>query len=264
MTDHTRHALKELQNLDEELRAAREEIEEVNEAIADVDAPAESLEGEVERARGRLQELRVEERRVELSAREKASRIERLDERLQGVRNVREEAAVSAELEMVRRALEADEQEGYSLIDQLRKLEQQVEELQAALVQAREEIGPRKSELESERDRREAEIAALVERRAAFVAEMPGDEVRMYEGIRKGGQRRAVAPLTDDGACGHCFTMLPLQLQNEVRHGTTLIRCEGCGVILAQPSPDPEEGDEAVSDGAAADGGTEAETDADG
>ena len=43
---------------------------------------------------------------------------------------------------------------------------------------------------------------------------------------------RDSAALTEDGACSHCFGIVPPQLQNEVRHGESLIRCEGCGVIL--------------------------------
>ena len=57
-------------------------------------------------------------------------------------------------------------------------------------------------------------------------------EIRLYEGIRRGGRVTAVAALTEDGACSHCFGIVPPQLQNEVRHGESLIRCEGCGVIL--------------------------------
>jgi predicted nucleic acid-binding Zn-ribbon protein len=41
-----------------------------------------------------------------------------------------------------------------------------------------------------------------------------------------------VAPLKDEGACGHCFNILPLQEQAEIRRGDTLRRCEACGVIL--------------------------------
>lgn len=261
MTDQTRHALKELQRLDEELRDARDEIDQVVESIADVDEPALALESDVGKTQGRLQELRVEERRVELSAKEKAARIERLDERLKGVRNVREEAAVSAELEMVKRSMESDEQEAYSLIDQIRKLELQLEEQQSALEQARQEIEPRRVELEADRARREAAIAEMDEQRKAFVETMPESEIRMYEGIRRGGRRRAVAALTEDGACGHCFSVLPLQLQNEIRHGVALIRCEACGVILAQPVAEDEEGDEAADADA---GAPEGDTDTDG
>ena len=77
--------------------------------------------------------------------------------------------------------------------------------------------------------------------RGGYELSRPPAEIRMYDGIRRGGRRQAVAALTGDGACGHCFSVLPLQLQNEIRHGRDLIRCEACGVILAQPSPEEEE-----------------------
>jgi predicted nucleic acid-binding Zn-ribbon protein len=38
--------------------------------------------------------------------------------------------------------------------------------------------------------------------------------------------------MTPEGACGHCFNTLPLQEQSEIRSGSTLHRCEACGVIL--------------------------------
>jgi hypothetical protein len=69
---------------------------------------------------------------------------------------------------------------------------------------------------------------------------MPEHELRTYDAIRAGGRRVAVAELTDDGACSNCFGVIPLQLQNEIRHGEALIRCEGCGVILAAPEPESE------------------------
>lgn len=247
MSEQTRNALKELQRLDEDIETARRRITDFGEQIADVEEPALALESEVGTTRSRLQELKVEERRMELAAKEKSTRVERLKERLKGVRNVREEAAVSAELEMVQRALEADEQEAYSLLDQIRKMSLVLEEQESALDQARSEVEPRRRELESERGEAESALADLVSRRDAFAATVSPGEIRMYEGIRKGGRRRAVAALTEDGACGHCFSVLPLQLQNEIRHGRDLIRCEVCGVILAQPSAE-EEAAEAESD----------------
>jgi predicted nucleic acid-binding Zn-ribbon protein len=42
----------------------------------------------------------------------------------------------------------------------------------------------------------------------------------------------AVTSLTGDGACGHCFGMIPLQVQNEIRTAKALIPCEFCGVLL--------------------------------
>ncbi len=263
MTEQTRHALKELQRLDEEITTARARVAEFAERIADVEQPALALEQEVGTTRSRLQELKIEERRIELTAREKAARVERLDERLKGVRNVREEAAVSAELEMVRRSLDTDEQEALSLLDQIRKIGLQLEEQESALALARSEVEPRRIELEEERAAGEAALERMLAQRTEFATSVPEGEIRMYEGIRRGGRRQAVAALTQDGACGNCFSVLPLQLQNEIRHGRELIRCEVCGVILARPSDQDEsesEPDDAVgvaaeeaSDGAGTD-----------
>jgi predicted nucleic acid-binding Zn-ribbon protein len=245
MTEQTRTALKELQALDNRIEEARQRIRDFDPQFAEVEEPALALESEVTNTRKRLQEMKLEERKLETSSEEKRARVKRLDERLGSVRNLREEAAVSAELDMVKRALQSDEQEAYTLIDQIRKLDERLAELEAALTEARAVVEPRLKGLVDERDRARSDLQALEQDRSRFVEEMDPAEVRLYDGIRAGGRRRAVAELTPDGACGHCYGMVPLQVQNEVRHGTGLIRCESCGVILAAPSSPDAEGSEA-------------------
>jgi len=254
MTEQTRSGLRELQRLDDAIVAAEKRVRELELRLAEVERPAQDLDGEVGTTRNRLQEMRLEERRVELAGDEKADRMKKLEDRLQGVRNVREESAVSAEIEMVRRARESDEQEALSLLDQIRRLEDRLEEQSEALEEARSEVAPRRKELEDEREAALAETGRLKENRDAFAETLPTDELRLYDAIRVGG-RRALAPLTEDGACGNCFTMIPPQIQNEIRHGSELIRCEGCGVILVAPlpedlEPDPVPEAEADEDGA--------------
>jgi predicted nucleic acid-binding Zn-ribbon protein len=236
MTEQTRTALKELQALDIRIEEARQKVRDFDPLFAEVEEPALVLEGEVGNTRKRLQEMKIEERKLELSTEEKRARVKRLEERLQGVRNLREEAAVSAELDMVRRALQSDEQDAYTLIDQIRKLDERLEELEGALKEAQALVDPRMKELVAERDQAKEALSALEGERERFVAGMDTKELRLYDSIRAGGRRRAVAELTHDGACGHCFGIVPLQIQNEVRHGTSLIRCEACGVILAAPA----------------------------
>ena len=236
MAEQKRTALKELQRIDDQIEEARARIRDFDPLFAEVEEPALALEAELNTTRNRLQEMGTEERRLEVSTEEKRGRVKRLDERLGSVRNLREEAAVSAELDMVRRALQSDEQEAYTLLDQIRKLETRRQDLENGLKEARAQVEPRVAELVTQRDEAQALLASLEARRAEFVAGMEIREVRLYDSIRGVGRRRAVAELTEDGACGHCFGVVPLQLQNEVRHGRTLIRCEVCGVILAEPS----------------------------
>ena len=232
MTEQDRNNLVELQRIDLKILAAREQIREFDPLLGEVEEPALVLESDAEKTRTRLKEINLEERQLELSVAEKRDRQKRLDERLGSVRNLREEAAVSAELEMVKRALQNDEQEALSLLDQIRRMEGRLEELDEAITEARAFVGPRLEELISGRDTAEKELDALEQDRENFVHTMDALELRLYEGIRRGGRVIAVAALTEDGACSHCFGIVPPQLQNEIRHGKALIRCEGCGVIL--------------------------------
>jgi predicted nucleic acid-binding Zn-ribbon protein len=269
MTEQTRSGLRELQRLDDAILSVRDRVKELERRLAEVEKPAQDLDGEVGTTRSRLQEMRVEERRVEMAGDEKRDRMKKLEDRLNSVRNVREESAVTAEIEMVRRARESDEQEALSLLDQIRRLEDRLEEQSGALEEARSEVAPRRKEFEAEREAALAESARLEEERNAFARTLPEAEIRIYDAIRVGG-RRALAPLTEDGACGNCFTVIPPQIQNEIRHGTQLIRCEGCGVILGAPLPEdlepaaeeaePEADGGSESDGAAGEGETEPET----
>lgn len=246
MTQQRRTNLKHLQSLDLGIAEAKAAIAAFDAQFEEVEQPALILEGDVGTTRTRLKEMKLEERRLESSTEEKRERLKRLEERVSSVRNLREEAAVSAELEMVRRALQNDETEAYSLLDQIRKAEDRAVELDEAFEEAKAILEPRIKALTDELEASKALLVRLQEEREAFSGTIDPQELRVYDAVRGEG-RRAIAELTDDGACGNCFSMLPLQLQNEVRHGNALIRCEACGVILASPEPEVERVPEAES-----------------
>ena len=238
MTEQRRTALKELQNLDLKILEAQQLIRDFDPRFIEAEQSALVLESEAEKTRARLKEMKLEERRLVAGVDEKRAREKRLDERLGSVRNLREEAAVSAELEMIKRALQADEQEAYTLIDQIRKTEERLGEVDETLAQERDVVEPKLAELIAERADAQKGLASFESERESFVGSMDASELRLYDGIRLGGRSIAVADLTQDGACGHCFGVVPLQVKNEVLHGDELIRCEGCGVILAAPDPE--------------------------
>lgn len=239
MTEETPVSLKKLQELDLVLAKTLARIAEYDPLIAEVEEPALALESETETVRGRLQEMKKEERRLEAAADDRRVRVKKLQERLKSVRNLREEAAVQAELDLLQRSLEAEEQEALSLLDQIRKLEDRLASLTKAREEARAEVEPRRAELLEARAAAREELARLKEERGAYALRVPEKELRSYERIRGGGRAVAVATLTADGACGHCFGVIPLQVQNEIRSGGALIPCENCGVLLG---PGEEEG----------------------
>jgi predicted nucleic acid-binding Zn-ribbon protein len=239
MTPQTRTSLKELQNLDQEIAAIRSSAQSFDLLLEEVNVPVARLEQEVEALEKRLTEVKLEENRIELTIEERRVRAAKLQERMDAVRNVREEAAVHAELEMVRRALESEEQEALSLLDQIKRLKERSEDQEAAYQEALAEVEPRREELVEEKQAADGKLEALQAERDAFAAGIDPGERRIYDSIMAGARDVAVAELTQDGACGNCYNMVPLQIQNQIRHGDGMIRCEGCGVIL---TPESEEG----------------------
>lgn len=258
MTEQRRTALKELQKLDIQIREARKRIHDFDPLFEEVEKPALVLESQLEVSRKRLTEMKLEERRLESSTVERKDRLKRLDERVASVRNLREEAAVTAELEMVRRALQNDEHEALTLMDQLHKAEERLAELETSSAEANALVEPQRNELLKQRDEAKKALEDFESERERFVDTIDAAEIRIYDAIRRGGRWEAVSELTDDGACGNCFGVVPLQFQNEVLHGTTLIRCEACGVILAAPEPVVEGAEDEAGDAPEADD-TEAE-----
>ena len=236
--------LKGLQKLDLAIAEAGRRLAKFDPLFEELEDPVLRLEQEATNLSKRLDEIRAEERRLERAAEDKRARTKLMEDRLRTVRNLREEAAVHAEQDLLRRALDADEQEALALLDQIRRGEKQLGELEEALAEAQAELEPRRVELLAQRERAKAHRQILLDMRETYAATVDALHLRLYERIKAGGRHVVVADLTEDGACGHCFSLVPLQTQHEVRSGVQLLRCEGCGVILGMP----DEGDESLPD----------------
>lgn len=230
---HELHAaLLTLQELDEEIVRAEARVAEFGPQLDVLEGPVVSARRELEGARARLQEMRDEHHRLQRNAQQKQERLQATEERMNRVRNAREEAAVHTELDLVRRALQADQADLKQLAEQLTRTDLKADELEKHFAKANAEIAARREELQGELAEAEAALAELRQRRENHALRIPDPGRRLYERVRTGRSRTALAPLTDEGACGNCFNILPVQEQTEVRRGEALHRCEGCGVIL--------------------------------
>lgn len=233
-------SLRELQRTDERISSLRKQIESFDPKLAEIEDPALRLEAELAKVEGRLAEMEADARRLERSVNDKRDREKKLQERLQGVQNVREETAVRTELDLTQRAKENDEHEVLQLMDRIGRAETARDELTEGLAEAREEVATQQEDLLAERSALRAELDELESSRADTLDGVTGSERKVYEAFHASGRSVVVATLLEDGACGYCFGVVPLQVQNEIRHSETLIRCESCGVILSpEPAPDP-------------------------
>jgi predicted nucleic acid-binding Zn-ribbon protein len=238
MTNLTMNALREVQKLDDRIRDLKKKIAAFDPQLAEVEEPALRAEAEASQVRERLEQMRSDARRLERAAEDKRARVAKMDDRLSRVSNLREEAAARTELDLIRRALEADDKEALHLMEQISRAEMALDELEKRAAEARAGVEPRQEELLTERRELETELEGFRARRDVALDAVGDRERRVYDAFQSSGRVVVVAGLTPDGACGNCFGMIPLQLQNEIRQGTELIRCENCGVIVTPGTED--------------------------
>ena len=230
--DETYQALLDLQDLDEQLEEAREKVRRFEPELEELDAPVAQAEEEVEAVRKRLEEMKLEARRLERGADDKRAQMAKFEARLERVRNAREEAAARTEIDLIRKAVEADESDAVTLMDQIKRTELKLDELEEKLEALKTETAPKREELLEGRDHASEQLDVLRDKRQNRMVRLSEEAAQLYERIRGGKTRVALAQLTGDGACGHCFSMIPIQEQNEIRRRKALHRCEACGVIL--------------------------------
>jgi uncharacterized protein len=225
-------ALLALQELDGEIARAKARVAEYAPQLETLEAPVAAAQRELEQARTRLQELRAEHSHLQKNAQQRQERLLACQERMTRVRNAREEAAVQTETDLVRRALQADQEDLAQLSEQVTRTDLKLDELERQYAKAIAEIAARRDEILAARTEGEEELESLLQRRENHAVRLDQPSRRLYERLRTGLSRTVMAPLTDEGACGNCYNILPVQEQTEVRRGQTLHRCEGCGVIL--------------------------------
>ncbi len=233
--------LLELQTIDDRIREGRDRVGAFDPMLEELDEPARQLAEQVEVTSNRVRELHLEERRLRLVVDERRERVKKLEERANLVRTLREEAAVQAELGLVRRALDQDETEFVSLLDQIAKFEDRLATQREELEEAKQVVGPKRDEILAQQEAAQADLATIETDRDLFAASIDKRYLSIYDALQRSGRRSSVTRMTTSGACGVCFSLIPLQQQNEILTTAPLIRCEACGVIVTAPLPEEDE-----------------------
>jgi predicted nucleic acid-binding Zn-ribbon protein len=223
-------SLLKLQEIDQEISQAENRLHALTPRITELRSPLNSIEQESADTRAHLEKLRHQVRKLEHGADNKRQRLKAFEEKAQKSRR-HDEAAVRAEMDLIRGAVEAEVAELDETNMQLRRADMKLEDLSRNAGKVESDIAPQLAEIEQERAAIQSELEGLQQKRADHAAGMDKAAVRLYDRVRT-GKRAALAPLTPQGACGSCYNQVPMQEQTEIRLANGIRRCEACGVIL--------------------------------
>lgn len=224
-------ALLNLQEKDKVITSLEEEIEELNPALSELERRLDEAQAVLEQAEAQAEEARQERQQLEAKIETYKVMQERRRQKLESVNRAKDASAIMAEIDLARSVLVQEEAEWLRSADKVRETEQRVEEAQGALEALKEEQAPIREELEAKLDGVRSQIDEAQSARKKALKDVENSLAGKYERIRRGRAPLAVYPM-HGGACGHCYTAIPLNIRKDLeRYGGAEV-CEACGVMI--------------------------------
>ncbi|MDX1395910.1 MAG: C4-type zinc ribbon domain-containing protein [Gemmatimonadota bacterium] len=221
-----------LQEIDHEIFQINEKLGVYDDELAGLQEKLEELEEKVGRLETQKSEAEERVRRFQRSVQAGRATLKRLETRAASVENMQQHFAVRTETDTARRNLRMAEEDALDAMQDQETLSEQLERTGAELAEARAALETRSNEIAADRSGLEGQLATYTRSKEAQEGRLDRRSLRLYHSVRGGRTDSALAALTPDGACGHCFTAIPKQRQADIRAGRELAVCEGCGVIL--------------------------------
>lgn len=229
-------ALLHLQQIDLEIRELDAELASMATDLTERRTAVEELERRVEATQGRLSEADQRFRKFQRAVQAGRATLKRLEARGLEVANMQQHLAVRHEADVARSNLRGAEEDALDTLQEVERLREELEGLEADLDELRGDYGRRREAMDTRTSELQDQLAIRRDQRHNREIRLDARVLQMYEKVRKGRSDSALAPLTGDGVCGHCFTSVPIQKQADIRAGRSLAVCEGCGIILYAPT----------------------------
>ena len=201
--------LLDLQKVDLEVSSLTKDIDQLPEEEARRKRRLDQLERASEEAAAALQKAEMESRSLDNAARAADAQIQKLNERLNSVRNNAEYQATLFEIESVRKERDQTQDDGLRILETLDGLKEAAEKTRKEFEEERAVFEEFLSKAEAMRAERADEIAAARKRREAAADGVPPDVLREYEGLYKTREHLAVAPC-EDGYCQGCYNKITM------------------------------------------------------
>ena len=215
---------KVVMDIEAGIRALEPELEALDQEL-------EGATAELDAAGTRAQE--ADQRRRDLEAKIEGYRLmqERRRQKLEWVRGAKEASTLMAELDLARTVLAKEEAEWVRSADRVQEAQSIVSEHEARIAEIREAQAPKREEIAAKVAELDEQLkVATADRQEAAKHVVPQLKER-YDRIRQGRAPLALYAL-QNGACGHCFTAVPLHRRQKLLGGQMTEPCEACGVLL--------------------------------
>ena len=220
-----------LQRLDSAAQDAQRRLAEEPDREKSLDARLEAARAEVAAAKQRLSENQTTRRAAEKDVAFQQGRLSKFRDQLMEVKTNREYQTMQHEIETAQNEVKALEEKVLERMLEADELTASLKKSEAALAAEQKTVDADRRAMATEI----TELTALLERlageRAALVAAMDTQLLKMFEQVARKRNGVAVAEARD-GICTICHVRLRPQVFNNVRRNDAIVQCDSCQRIL--------------------------------
>ena len=223
--------LIQLQHCDNRMKEINKRKQEGPLKIRKAEDELGKAEREIEEERSTLDALKKDRRKIEQEVQELDGKIDKSSLKLSQIKSNKEYTAALKEIDDLKKAKFITEDKIISVMEKIDEMEQGTAELDSRLKGFRTEAEKTKKEVLAEIAMLDEELAALEERRQAFIKELDADLLKKYLFLHERRNGLAVSAVVT-GVCQTCHMGIPPQKFNELIRGNALMTCPHCHRIM--------------------------------
>lgn len=223
--------LLDLQAKDLILLATDLRLKSLAEETAALDAALDKARADLDAARRRQADGTAKREELEQVIEAQRALQEKRRTRIEQVKTAREVQALMTELDAARQTLARQESDWLKASESNQQQEAAVAEAEERLKALEGDQGGERARLDTVKLELETEREQARQAREASAATVERTLRIRYDRLWTSRTTTIVVPLRGD-ACGACHTAVPRNRRSQIRAGTHIESCEGCGVIL--------------------------------
>jgi len=223
--------LWELQKIDLELKAIKEEKERYPKEIKKLDEKQKIEKERIQKEREKVESLEKTRRQKEGHLNVEQEKIKRAEGRMSEVKTNKEYQALLSEIDAMKGANSRIEEEILQVMDEIDELKKDLSKREKEMGSTLEKIEGERKKLQEKMARGEEAWNERVERRDDLSKQIESKLVKLYHTLKEKRQGVGVVSVKNE-TCQGCFVNVPPQLFIEVQKNNALVRCPHCNRIL--------------------------------
>ncbi len=220
-----------LQDRDIRIRRARRELNAVPRRLEEIEEELAAAREKLEKAREAAMGAESERRQMEMDVDAKREQIAKYQNQLLQIKSNEEYRALTSEIEVLKRKIEEIEDQELVVMERVEELLKRRKEAEAVFAEAEKAAEERREQVREAEKSLRARLVDLEKEREELAAECDPTLLARYKRILDKKGDIAVVPV-EHGACGGCHLKIPPQTVNLARRGDGLVVCDYCGRIV--------------------------------